>query len=304
MKVFLTGANGRVGSHVLRHLLARGHSVTGLVRTPEGASYITSLVKNDPNFTTIVGDLSNHDLLVSNAKLHDGTIHCAMEHRSNPAQAAAHEREIVQLIGNALEGTGKSFIISGVVAPIGGNGDEQTEPTLGRIPRATTDVEVRELKNKGVRSATVRLASVTHNKESIHPFLGSMIAAANKLGYIPYASEDNYWTAGHADDAGLLFVLVLEKGQPGVAVHEIQEKVKVKDIAELLARKTGKTAGKIPTERLSELGFIGNFLGSDQTHLSSEWTKKTFGWEPKGQTLLDELEKAPKEYFEGAAFPS
>ncbi|WWD20931.1 hypothetical protein CI109_105409 [Kwoniella shandongensis] len=302
VNVFLTGANGRIGSHVTRQLVSRGHTVTGLVRTNEGASFVKSFVNNHANLTPLIGDLSDHDLLVSNAKSHDAFIHCAMEHKANPLDAATHEREIVNLIGDALAGSNKSFIISGVTAPIGAPGDESTEPTTGKMLRALTDIDVRALKNKGVRSATIRLATITHDSGSIHPFLGTLISAADKLGYIPYVG-DNYWGTGHSDDAALLFALVLEKGEAGIAAHEVAEKVKVKDIAEALAKKTGRKAGDIPLEKLGELGFVGGILANNQTHLSAEWTKKTFGWEPKGQGLLEEIDAAPKEYFGAGAFP-
>ncbi|HET6844522.1 MAG TPA: complex I NDUFA9 subunit family protein [Candidatus Angelobacter sp.] len=51
MKVFLTGATGFVGSHLLRRLLAEGHSVRALVRDVEKAGSLarqgTELVKGD-----------------------------------------------------------------------------------------------------------------------------------------------------------------------------------------------------------------------------------------------------------------
>ncbi|MFI5106827.1 MAG: SDR family oxidoreductase, partial [Terriglobales bacterium] len=38
MKVFLTGATGFVGQHMLQRLLSEGHSVRALVRDPEKAA--------------------------------------------------------------------------------------------------------------------------------------------------------------------------------------------------------------------------------------------------------------------------
>lgn len=51
MKLLLLGATGRVGSRVLEHLLADGHQVTALVRTPEKVQV------THPLLTVIQGDV-------------------------------------------------------------------------------------------------------------------------------------------------------------------------------------------------------------------------------------------------------
>ena len=40
MKVFCTGASGYIGGSVAAHLVAAGHQVTGLVRSPEKADAV------------------------------------------------------------------------------------------------------------------------------------------------------------------------------------------------------------------------------------------------------------------------
>jgi len=47
---------------------------------------------------------------------------------------------------------------------------------------------------------------------------------------------------------------------------------------------------------MGELGWLSFLLQLDQD-VKTEWTRETFGWEPKGQRLLDEIEKADEEYF-------
>ncbi|WWD16302.1 hypothetical protein CI109_100728 [Kwoniella shandongensis] len=244
----------------------------------------------------LIGTIGDNDLLVSNAKTHDAVIHCAMD----PTQpnAADIEREIVKLFGDTLAGTNKVFMMSsglGVFAD--GKGDEFSTPTRVDLERCKTDILTLSLKDRGVRSIALRLAMNTHNIEEIHIFNKMMLGASEKLGYIPYYTENIAWSACHSDDAGLLYVLAMESAEPGSGVHALGEVVKVKDIAEALAKRTGKKAGPVPQEKLKELGFLGYLLTWDQTHISAEYTKSTYGWEPKGQTLLEEFEQAPQEYF-------
>ena len=62
MRVFLTGATGFIGSHLIPELLAHGHEVLGLTRSNEGAERLEragALVHR--------GDLEQPDTLASGA---------------------------------------------------------------------------------------------------------------------------------------------------------------------------------------------------------------------------------------------
>ncbi|MFZ9895757.1 MAG: NAD-dependent epimerase/dehydratase family protein, partial [Candidatus Limnocylindrus sp.] len=59
-RVFLTGGSGFVGSHVLPALLAAGHEVVALARSPRAAATIAQ--RNEPyaaRLTTRIGDVTN-----------------------------------------------------------------------------------------------------------------------------------------------------------------------------------------------------------------------------------------------------
>lgn len=292
MKVFITGSSGRVGTHIIPHLVARGHTVTALVRSSKSSEIVGAF---GPSVTPLIGDITDRDLLFSNAKSHDAVIHCAMDH-SNMATAPQLDRDTVLLFGDALENTNKVFIMSSGTGFFGSAPAEEHElPPAESNLRAGTDVATVNFKDRGIRSIAFRLAMNTHNIELMHPFFGMLIGAADKLGYIPYIG-DNHWSACHSSDAGLLYVLAMESAKPGTAVHAVQEFVKVKDIAEALGKRTGLRTGEVEKEKLGELGWLGLLLQWDQK-VSTKWTKETFDWEPKGQSLLEELRTAPDEYF-------
>ena len=73
MRIFLTGANGWIGSAVTRDLIHAGHSVVGLVRSEEKAQALRAV-----GATPLVGDLSDLDALRRGADDADGVIHTAV----------------------------------------------------------------------------------------------------------------------------------------------------------------------------------------------------------------------------------
>lgn len=69
MKVFVTGASGGLGSHLVESFTARGHRVTGLTRSEASVGHLTSttadfVLGDVTEDSTLVDDLSGHDCLV------------------------------------------------------------------------------------------------------------------------------------------------------------------------------------------------------------------------------------------------
>ena len=74
MQVFLTGASGFVGSHVLRVLVASGARVRCLARDP------SRLVEpSEGEFDVVAGDLRDRELLERSVEGCELVYHCAAE---------------------------------------------------------------------------------------------------------------------------------------------------------------------------------------------------------------------------------
>lgn len=72
MKILITGANGFIGSHLSRHLLALGHEVTGLVRTTSDLKAIKDL-----HLKLLYGDITRPESLTSAFAGCDIVVHTA-----------------------------------------------------------------------------------------------------------------------------------------------------------------------------------------------------------------------------------
>jgi dihydroflavonol-4-reductase len=91
-RVFLTGASGFVGSHILRELLAAGFSVRALYRAPVSES-------KDAQLETVTGDMERPGDLVGAIEGCRYLIHCAALYSFAPRDRAASYR--VNVAGTA-----------------------------------------------------------------------------------------------------------------------------------------------------------------------------------------------------------
>jgi nucleoside-diphosphate-sugar epimerase len=72
MRYFLTGATGFIGGHVTRQLVAEGHDVVALVRTPEKAVALAEL-----GVELATGDITEPDTITGPMEGADGVFHIA-----------------------------------------------------------------------------------------------------------------------------------------------------------------------------------------------------------------------------------
>ncbi len=80
MKIFVTGSEGFIGSHLVEHLVKKGHRVTALVHYNSFGKkgWLENIDINlKKKIDIIFGDVRDGDLLLKQTKNHDGLIHLA-----------------------------------------------------------------------------------------------------------------------------------------------------------------------------------------------------------------------------------
>jgi uncharacterized protein YbjT (DUF2867 family) len=150
--VFITGASGYIGGSVALKLIEAGHRVRGLVRTQQKADLLSRL-----GVQSVIGDLSDTDLLIREAKQADGVVNAA----------SADHPESVQALLSALAGTSKPFIHTSGSSIVGDDvrGSKSTESIFDehtplviqplKQPRRDIDLMVLGAAATGVRSAVI-----------------------------------------------------------------------------------------------------------------------------------------------------
>src|SRR5213592_4917759 len=112
MRVFVTGASGWIGSAVSDELLARGHQVVGLARSPESAAALTAR-----GITPHAGSLDDPQGLAAAAAAAEGVIHLAFKHDfSDYAGAGRSEHAAVARMLDTLQGSDRPFLLASGLA--------------------------------------------------------------------------------------------------------------------------------------------------------------------------------------------
>ncbi len=289
MRVFLTGATGFVGSHILPELLAAGHEVLGLVRSEESARQVAA-AGGEPHIGTIE-DLGG---LRVGAERADAVIHTAFDHNfANYVANCEKDRAFIAALGPVLRGSGRPLLITSVTG-LGEAGDgkpaiEAIFDAAHPLPRVASEQAANALLDAGVDVRIVRLPQV-HDRVR-QGLITSYIGHARQTGLAAYVGDgSNRWSAGHVDDVARAYALVLEIGRMGARYHAVgEEGVRFRDIAEAVADGLDLPLASLSSdEALRHFGWLSIFAGISMA-ATSEWTRTQLGWVPQGPGLIADL---------------
>jgi nucleoside-diphosphate-sugar epimerase len=288
MRVFVTGATGFIGIELVKELIEVGHQVRGLTRSDAGVEQLKALGAEVHR-----GDLTDLDSLRSGAKGMDAVVNLAFNHDiSKFTQNAEDEIKAIEALGSGLE-PGKLLVVTnGIGAGALGQMRKESDPPTDstRMPRRPEQA-AQAVAAKGVRVAIVRLPQVHDTRKQ--GLVTRVIQIASAKGVSAYVGEGaNRWAAAPLKDVAHLYRLAVEKTSAGVTTyHAVQEEgVSLRDIALTIGEGMKVPVVSIPAEKAGEhFGvFFGNAAMQDMP-ASSEWTRKTLGWEAKGPGLIEDL---------------
>jgi nucleoside-diphosphate-sugar epimerase len=286
----VTGATGFIGTELVKNLIAGGHHVRGLMRSDAGAEQLKAAGAEVHR-----GDLQDMESLRSGATGMDAVVNLAFNHdMSKFAQNAEDEIKAIEALGSVLE-PGKLLVVtSGIGTNPGAPGQprKESDPPMdsARMPRRP-ERAAQAVAAKGVHVAVVRLPQVHDTcKQGL---VTRVIQIAREKGVSAYVDDGaNRWAAAPLRDVAYLYRLAVEKTGPGVTTyHAVQEEgVSLRNIAETIGKGLKVPVVSIPVEKAGE--HFGPFFGYAATQdmpASSEWTRKTLGWDPAGPGLIEDL---------------
>jgi nucleoside-diphosphate-sugar epimerase len=291
MRVFITGATGFIGTGLVKELIEAGHLVRGLTRSDAGAEQLMAAGAEVHR-----GDLEDLDSLRSGTTGMDAVINLAFDQdMSKFAENAQKEIKAIEAMGAALEPGKLLLVTSGVAIVSGGPGQVRTEtdpaidsPVIPRKPEQAAQAVAK----RGVHVGVLRMSQVHDTyKQGLVTYL---IQFAREKGVSTYVGDGEFrWAAAPVKDVAHLYRLAVEKTGAGVTTyHAVQEEgVSLRDIAEAIGKGLNVPAVSISPEQAEEqFGMFAHFLTLDMP-VSSEWTRKTLGWDPRGSGMIEDLTK-------------
>lgn len=290
MRVFVTGATGFIGSAVVKELIQTGHEVLGLARSDAGARSLAAAGARVHR-----GELEDLDSLRSGAAASDAVIHTAFIHDFSKFVANCEiDRRAIEVLGDALAGSGRPLIITSGTGMARTPGRPSTEDDAANspLPRVASEHTAEAATARGVRVSVVRLPQV-HDLDK-QGLITYQIALAREKGVSAYVSDGlNCFPAVHRLDAAHLYCLALEKGIAGARYHAVAEEgIPLRDIAEIIGRRLKlPVVTKSPEEAAGHFGWLAMFMAMD-LRASSKLTQERLGWHPTGPGLMQDLNQA------------
>ncbi|MDG1481376.1 MAG: NAD(P)-dependent oxidoreductase [Myxococcota bacterium] len=217
-RIFVTGANGRVGMPLIRALVSEGHQVIGLARNDEKAGVVRAL-----GAECLVGDLSSTDVLTKGADGAERIYHLAGGVRGKGQETpdvinSQGTASLIEAIGRADTASLDSVLFTSTCAIYGDRSNlwvpEDMTPTPNTRYGKSKLAAEEALLSSGLPVRIVRLAAVYGPG---FPFMMVERMQAGK-GWLPGEGR-NYIPTVHIDDAVEGLKCIDSAGKPGEIYH-------------------------------------------------------------------------------------
>lgn len=286
MTVLLTGGTGYIGSAVLRAFVDADVPVVAAVRSEAAAAAV-----EEAGARPAIGDVTDAQWLGDLLAATDGFVHAAA-----PSQGADDfDRAVVAAASKTLAGTEKAWVHTSGIWKYGNNLAITEESPLDAPALVSwrLETEAQVLDTPGVRQTIVTPGIVYGHGAGLANVVVSGPAGADG-GITLIGDGTQHWTTVHVDDLAQLYLLAFERG---VAGHEYLgisgDNPRVIEIAATASGVAGIDAEPVAESADETRARLGApFADALLLDEAGEPTRavRELGWEPRGATLLAEIE--------------
>jgi nucleoside-diphosphate-sugar epimerase len=290
MKVFVAGATGVLGWRAVRELVAAGHQVTGVARTPAKAGHLRSL-----GAEPVAVDLFDPDAARSAVSGHDVVCNLAthipvVTKSGRPGAWAENDRirtEASRNLVDAAVATGASrYIQESIAFQYADGGDRWLDEDAPKA-EAPVLVSVRAAEGEAARFASagggvggvavVLRFAMFYGAGAAHT--GTQLRTALS-GVAPVLGDaDGYQTMLHLDDAATAVVAALKAPSGTYNVAEERPATR-RELADAISDALGLPPPWIPPKVASKAGGAGGSLLASSQRVSASRFRAATGWAP------------------------
>jgi nucleoside-diphosphate-sugar epimerase len=296
MRIFMTGASGYIGSVVAEKAIEQGHEVVGLARSQASQEKLKK-----QGVTPFPGGLESLDLLTRGAAEADAVLHLGFVHDfTRPyEELIGIDKAAVRAMAKGIAGTGKPLVTTsgtGVTAPDPNGAETNEDSPLDPDPvlklRADAEADALSLAATGIRVNVIRFAPYVYGRGG-SVFVPVLLKAAAAHGFAPYVgSGANRTSSANVDDVARLYLLAMEKAEPGAIFNGTTETdISFRDLAEAIGAAVGVPAKSVSRSEANALcgAFIARFIEIGN-RASSEKARRELGWQPRATLgLLEDI---------------
>ncbi|MBS1165736.1 MAG: NAD-dependent dehydratase [Proteobacteria bacterium] len=291
MRVFLTGATGFIGSHIVPELLAAGHEVLGMTRSERGAEALKAA-----GATVHHAALEDLDSIRAGAAQADAVIHTAFDHDfSRFVENCEKERRIIGALGEELKGSNRPLIIT---SGVGIGEQEHGAPAIETVFNTAHRKPAHRLRRGRKRRAGSRRGCARHvaspgaRRRQARPHQPVCRHLPGEGRCRLCRRRRHRYSAAHVGDVAKLYALALDKGRHGERYNAVAEEgVPMRRIAEVIGAGLGLPVKSVtPEEAKAHFGWFAMFAGFDLPALS-DLTRQPLGWTPVGPGLIEDLQR-------------
>ncbi len=308
LRVFVTGASGFIGGELVRQLVAMGHEVVGLVRTPDKANRLRAA-----GAEPIVGDVGDEAVIRKGVTGADAVAQLALPRAGETeAEAAALvAKRGTQALLNVCRGISlKSFVHAsgalGVYRHGSGEWIDETAPeepsTFSTHERCMIDNVVRAAHRLwGLPAVILRPPFVYGVGSAFKEYFLDLM----RRGVFRVVGDGSYYiNLVHVEDCAAAYRLAIEQPPVGETLLVVDdEPVTLRTFADSLAQAMGKRRpGSVPAF-LARLvaGRDAVQILQESVRLRNVKVKSRLGWSPQYPTYREGVPAVAQSYLAGAA---
>ena len=310
MRIFVAGATGVIGRRTVAQLVAAGHAVTGIARTPEKAAEL-----RQAGAVPAEVSLFDPDALAVSVAGHDAVVNLATKIPSfvqSMRDDAWSENTRIRVEGSrnlvdaAITAGASVFVQESLAFLYGGHGDEWIDASNTAIVESPFTEPVRAAEGNVARFATAGGRGVAlrfgmfQAADSHHT--ATIFTAARRGILLDVSPADAYFPSIDADDAAAAVVAAVERAPSGAYDIVEDEPIIRHEYAAALAGAVGRRRLHRLPGRRAAVAKVGPL--ADSQRVSNRRFREATGWRPSTRTQRAAVEKIAAVRFRDTPFGS